>query len=75
MSEKELFYNRTEIPYVKKSFPKKDWVLHTLRFMTNITSFGKLGCPVNELKNYDYLMRIDDTQILKKKSTLIFLMF
>lgn len=24
IEEKDLFYNRTEIPYVKKSFPKKD---------------------------------------------------
>ena len=29
-------------------------------FVTNITSFGKIGCISNHLKKYDYLMRIDD---------------
>ena len=68
LSEKELFYNRTEVPYVQKSFPKKRLgFLHTLRFMTNITSFGKLGCPAKELENFDYLMRIDDDSNFKKK--------
>ncbi len=68
LSEKELFYNKTEISYVKKSFPKKRLgFLHTLRFMTNITSFGKLGCPVKELESYDYLMRIDDDSNFKKE--------
>ena len=43
--------------------------------MTNITSFGKLGCPVNELKNYDYLMRIDDDSNFKKEINFDFLMF
>jgi hypothetical protein len=68
LNEKELFYNRKEVPYVKTSFPKKRLgFLHTLRFMTNITSFGKLGCPVKELENYDYLMRIDDDSNFKKE--------
>ena len=68
LSENELFYNRMEVPYVKRSFPKKRLgFLHTLRFMTNITSFGKLGCPVKELENYDYLMRIDDDSNFKKE--------
>lgn len=68
INEKDLFYNRTEIPYVKRSFPKKRLgFLHTLRFMTNITSFGKVGCPVQELSNYDYLMRIDDDSNFMKK--------
>ena len=68
LSEKELFYNRTEVPYVKRSFSKKRLgFLHTLRFMTNITSFGKLGCPVKDLEKFDYIMRIDDDSYFKRE--------
>ena len=68
IQEKDLFYNRTEIEYVKKSFPKSRLgFLHGERFWTNITSFGKTGCLINELSDYDYLMRIDDDSNFKKK--------
>lgn len=68
ISENELFYNRKEIPYVKKSFPKKRvGFLHGERFFTNITSFGKIGCLVKELEKFDYLMRIDDNSYFCKK--------
>jgi hypothetical protein len=36
-------------------------------FASNITSFGKKGCLVKELKKYDYLMKIDDDSLIKKK--------
>lgn len=75
INENELFYNRTEIPYVKKSFPKKRLgYLHGERFWVNITSFGEIGCLVSDLQKYDYLTRIDDDSFFKKKLILIFLM-
>lgn len=68
IDEKDLFYNRTYLQYVKKSFPKSRLgFLHGERFWTNITSFGKKGCLVKELSDYDYLMRIDDDSNFKKK--------
>lgn len=61
ISENELFYNRKYNKYVKEQFPKKrEGYLHMEHFVTNITSFGKIGCISNHLKKYDYLMRIDD---------------
>ena len=68
IEEKDLFYNKTEIPYVKKSFPKKRLgYLHGERFWLNLTSYGKVGCLVKEMNKYDYLMRIDDDSNFKKK--------
>tara|TARA_B100000161_G_C33531977_1_gene406494 strand:- start:165 stop:1139 length:975 start_codon:yes stop_codon:yes gene_type:complete len=66
IDEKELFYNKVEIPYVKKSFSKKRLgYLHGERFWLNLTSYGKVGCLVKELEKYDYLMRIDDDSYFK----------
>lgn len=68
INEKDLFYNKIEIPYVKKAFSKKRLgYLHGERFWTNITSYGEIGCLVKELENYDYLMRIDDDSNFKAK--------
>ena len=68
INEKDLFYNKTHIPYVKKSFPKKRLgYLHGERFWTNLTSYGDYGCLVKDLKQYDYLMRIDDDSNFKEK--------
>jgi hypothetical protein len=68
INEKEVFYNRKYNNYVVKSFSKKRLgYLHMCYFASNITSFGKKGCLVKELKNYDYLMRIDDDSLVKKK--------
>ena len=68
LEEKDLFYNRNYNPYVKKKFTKKRvGYLHMLRFAINVTSFGEIGCLGSELKNYDYLMRIDDDSWFKKK--------
>ena len=36
-------------------------------FVINITSFGKKGCLVKELSQYDKLMRIDDDSYFKSK--------
>ena len=67
LKEEDLFYNKTEIPYVKKSFPKKRLgYLHGERFWLNLTSYGKVGCLVKEMSKYDYLMRIDDDSNFKK---------
>ena len=38
-----------------------------LHFVSNITSFGKKGCLVKELKQFDKLMRIDDESYFKSK--------
>jgi hypothetical protein len=66
--KKELFYNRKYNQYVVKNFSKKRLgFLHMCYFASNITSFGKPGCLVKDLKNYDYLMRIDDDSLIKKK--------
>ncbi len=61
ISANELFFNRKYNRYVKEQFPKKrQGYLHMEHFVTNITSFGKIGCVSKELEKYDYLMRIDD---------------
>ena len=67
--EEELYYNRTYLDYVKKSFPKKrSGYLHMCYFKTNITKFGNLGCLDKSLKKYDKLMFYDDDNELKKKN-------
>jgi len=67
ISESELFYNRKYNRYVREQFPKKRLgYLHMERFVTNITSFGKIGCLSQDLEKYDYLMRIDDDSNFKK---------
>ena len=64
LKEEDLFYNKTEIPYVKKSFPKKRLgYLHGERFWLNLTSYGKVGCLVKEMSNvgtFDLPFRIEN---------------
>ena len=68
IDEKELFYNRTYNRYVRKNFSKKRiGYLHMLRFSTNITSFGKIGCMGKEMEQFDKLMKFDDESWFKKK--------
>ena len=68
LDEKDLFYNRKYNDYVKKKFSKKRiGYLHMLRFTTNLTSYGDPGCLVNELKKYNFLMKIDDEIYIKRK--------
>tara|TARA_B100000787_G_scaffold46012_1_gene33009 strand:- start:2313 stop:3314 length:1002 start_codon:yes stop_codon:yes gene_type:complete len=68
INETELFYNRKYLKYVRKSFSKKRLgYLHMEHFVTNITSYGKTGCLVNELRQFDKLMRIDDESYFKSK--------
>ena len=50
LSEKELFYNRTEIPCEKEFSKKRLGFLHTLRFMTNITFLENQGVQLMNLK-------------------------
>jgi hypothetical protein len=67
LKESELFYNRKYNRYVREQFPKKRLgYLHMERFVTNITSFGQIGCLSQDLEKYDYLMRIDDDSNFKK---------
>ena len=64
----DLFFNRKYLKYVKKSFSKKRiGYLHMEHFVINITSYGKRGCLVDELSQYDKLMRIDDDSYFKSK--------
>jgi hypothetical protein len=66
--EKDLFYNRTYNPYVKKKFSKKRLgYLHMCRFATNINNYGSIGCLGESLRKYDHLMRIDDDSWFIKK--------
>lgn len=68
IKESELFYNKTHIEYVRKGFSKNRLgYLHMLKWAFNLTSFGKIGCPIKELSKYDYLMRIDDDSYFKEK--------
>ena len=68
IKESDLFYNKTNIDYVKKSFSKdRLGYLHMLHFAINITKFGEIGCSVKDLSKYDYLMKIDDDSYFKKK--------
>jgi hypothetical protein len=68
INEKDLFYNKKHLRYVRESFSKKRLgFLHGQRFWLNLTSYGKFGCIVNELKQYDFLMRIDDDSNFKGK--------
>lgn len=66
--EKELFYNRTKNLYVKKNFDKRRLgYLHMIYFKSNMSLFGEWKCEEQFLKQYDYLMIIDDDSWFKKK--------
>ncbi len=55
IKEEELFYNRTEIDYVKRKFPKsRIGFLHTNQFVTG----GIQNLP--EMQQYDYVLKMDD---------------
>lgn len=59
IKEKDLFYNRTEIEYVRNSFSKQRLgYLHANYFWNNFMNF-------KELKQYDYMIRIDDDSWFK----------
>lgn len=68
IKETDLFYNKTNIDYVKKSFTKdRVGYLHMIDFCINITKFGEDRYLAKELSKYDYLMKIDDDSYFKKK--------
>ncbi|MDP2947110.1 MAG: hypothetical protein Q8N88_03265 [Nanoarchaeota archaeon] len=61
IEEKELFYNRKEIEYVKGRFPKsRIGFLHTNQFITG--GIQKLL----EMKKYDYVLKMDDDTFIIK---------
>ena len=61
LREDDLYYKKTNLRYVKESFSENRLgYLHMCRFATNLTSYGKIGCLSNKLKNYEMLMKIDD---------------
>lgn len=56
IKEDELFYNRTYLTYVKKSFSiKRKGYLHMCNFMVNFYSY-----PNTRFTQHDYAMSIDD---------------
>src|SRR3989344_3666752 len=62
IAEQELFYNRTEIPYVRKSFPKsRVGFLHVNQFVSG-EIMGRL-----EMQEYDYTLKMDDDVFIVKK--------
>ncbi len=68
ISEADLFYNRKYLKYVRESFSKKRiGYLHMVHFSSNLNSFGKTGCLVKELEQFERLMRIDDDSYFESK--------
>jgi hypothetical protein len=68
IDEKDLFYNRKYLKYVRESFSKKRiGYLHMEHFVVNITSFGQKGCLVKDLEKFDKLLRIDDDSFFKSE--------
>lgn len=68
IEEKDLFYNRKYLKYVRESFSKRRLgYLHMEHFVVNIFSFGCKGCLSKDLEKYEKLMRIDDDSYFKEK--------
>ena len=58
--EEELFYNRKHLTYVRQNFDEhRIGFLHMCNFVSNIHKH-------EELKQYDYIMRIDDDSLFLK---------
>ena len=56
LNDEELFYNRKDLWYVKKSFPKKrKGYLHMCNFTVNMYNYKN-----SDLKSFDYIMTHDD---------------
>ena len=63
LKEKELFYNRKDIWYVRQSFPiARKGYLHMCHFMSNY-----YGYPNTEFEQYDYIMTLDDESMFMKE--------
>lgn len=61
VKHKDLFFNRKYLDYVKRSFPiERIGYLHMEYFVSDIYNFGEIGLASSELKQFDYLMRMDD---------------
>lgn len=61
IKEEDLFYNRKEIEYVKKSFPKsRVGFLHVDQFVTG------LAMEYPEIMKYDYVLKMDDDHFFLK---------
>lgn len=68
IKENELFYYRVYNDYAYNNFTKgRLGYLHVCYFTSNVSSFGKEGCLSSKLKNYDYIMRLDDDVWFRKK--------
>lgn len=62
IKEEELFYNRKEIDYVRKFFPKsRAGYLHMINFVAG----GVMKIP--EINQYDYVLKMDDDTFFIKK--------
>ena len=63
IKETDLFYHKTQIPYVAKDFPKnREGYLYANYFWNNFMNYP-------ELKQYQYLIRIDDDSWFKQPIT------
>ena len=63
IKEHELFYNRTDLWYVRNSFPiHRKGYLHMCHFMSNY-----YGYPNTEFEQYDYMMSLDDESAFVKE--------
>ncbi len=63
LDEKELFYNRTNIPYVRGGFTvKRKGYLHMSNFYNNLYKY-----PETKLHNHDYMLSVDDESIFLKE--------
>ena len=65
IEEKELYYNRRDLWYVRSSFPiTRKGYLHMCHFTSNMYNY-----PNTDLHNYDYLMTHDDEAGYVTKAT------
>ena len=68
IKKKDLFYNRFYNTYVYDSFNiHRLGYLHSIYLVSNISSFGEVGCLSKKLAKYDYILRIDDDAWFRKK--------
>jgi len=62
IKEKELFYNRKEIEYVRKSFPKS-----RIGFLYVDQFVAGLAMQYPEIRKYDYVLKMDDDHFFIKE--------
>ena len=62
IKEEDLFYHRSNIEYVRKSFPKsRIGFLHTNQFVTGLAMIDE------DIMKYDYVLKMDDDHFFMKE--------